>query len=319
MSGAALDHRNHDCIAHGRQRAQIRFNVAEFDAVSAELNLFIDAAFKKQQVVTKAAEVARLVCAQATVLEKSPSCEIGARSVTGTYVRPRDNDFAALVSGQLRAVLIDDEDFCAGHHATNWQRRIFFQDRSVNVNGGRGDSCLSWAIHVPNLRLWKAREELSCGLGWECFTAKKKPPHARQHSLGKIVFDETHLRKRRGRNPGGHAGTGQCAVKLFGIFAQIAADTEERAARYEAAIQIHYRQIERERCLIQKYFGAFAELLLRQHPANEMFKAGERDDHALGFTGAAACEQNVKRFILLDARCRSAQFTRRELPDLIRS
>src|SRR5207245_367533 len=86
-------------------------------------------------------------------------------------------------------------------------------------------------------------------------------------------FDETHLCKRWGRDPGGHAGTGQCAVKLFWIFNQIAADTEERAACYQAAKQIHYGQIERERRLIQKYFGAFAEVLLTHHPAQEMRSA----------------------------------------------
>src|SRR4029077_18220647 len=120
LSGAALDHRNYDCIAYNRQRAQIRFNVAELDAVSAEIYLFVDAGFKKYQAVTKATQVARFVCAQATILAKSPSCEIGAPSVTGTYVRPCNNDFAAPVSGQLRAVLIDDEDFRTGHHATHW-------------------------------------------------------------------------------------------------------------------------------------------------------------------------------------------------------
>src|SRR5438552_14407009 len=287
-------------MAYSRQRAQIRFNVAELDAVSAQLNLFIDAAFKKQQVVTEPAEVAGLVCAQAATVEKSARCEIGAPNVTRTYVRSCDNDFTAIVRGQLTAVLIDNDDFCAGHYATHRQRRIFFQNRSVNVNGGRGDSCLSGTIHVPNLCLWKAYEQLGCGLRCECFTAKKKSTHARQHRLGELVFDETHLCKRRGRNPRGNARTRQCPVKLFGIFDQIAADTEERAARYEAAIQIHYGQIERERRLIQKYFGALAELLLRQHPANEMFEAGEGNDHSLGFAGAAACEQDVKRVVFLD-------------------
>ena len=42
-----------------------------------------------------------------------------------------------LVCGQLKAVLINDEDFCPGHCATHWQRRIFLQDRSINLNGGR--------------------------------------------------------------------------------------------------------------------------------------------------------------------------------------
>src|SRR5262249_19788042 len=120
--------------------------------------LFIDAAFKKQHAVTEAAEVACLVCAQAAIVEKSAGCEIGAPNVTRTYVRSCDNDFAAIVRGQLSAVLIDNEDSCAGHYATHRQRRIFFQNRSVNPNGGRGDSCLGRTIHVPNLRLWKARE-----------------------------------------------------------------------------------------------------------------------------------------------------------------
>jgi hypothetical protein len=40
-----------------------------------------------------------------------------------------------------------------------------------------------------------------------------------------------------------------------------------------------------------------------------MFEAGKRDDHALGFAGAAACEQDVKRVVLLDERGAAAQFT----------
>src|SRR5262249_5660558 len=61
LSGAALDHRNYDCIAYSRQTAQIRFNVAKLNAVPAELDLFIHASFEKQQSVTEAAAVAGLV------------------------------------------------------------------------------------------------------------------------------------------------------------------------------------------------------------------------------------------------------------------
>ena len=50
-----------------------------------------------------------------------------------------------------------------------------------------------------------------------------------------------------------------------------------------------------------------------------MFEAGEGDDHALGFAGAAACEQDVKRVVFLDGHRGAAQLTRGELPDLIGS
>jgi len=71
----------------------------------------------------------------------------------------------------------------------------YFQNRTVNVNGSCGT--LPRLAYMFNLRLWKAREQLSCGVRRECFTTKKKPLHARQHRVDKLIFDETHLCKRR--------------------------------------------------------------------------------------------------------------------------
>jgi hypothetical protein len=50
-----------------------------------------------------------------------------------------------------------------------------------------------------------------------------------------------------------------------------------------------------------------------------MFEAAERDYHALGFAGAAACEQDIKRVVLLSRHRSTAQFICGESPNVIRS
>src|SRR5262249_52013053 len=156
--------------------------------ISAEFDLLIDAAFKKQQTATEAAEVARFICALLAIVGKSAGCEIWPPNVTRTYVRPCNSDFAALVRRQRLAVCIDNENLAAGHNASHRQKRILFQNGSVNADRCCGHRCLSGTVHIPNLGLRKAVEQLSCGLRCECLTTKKKSPRARQHRLCKVVF-----------------------------------------------------------------------------------------------------------------------------------
>src|SRR4029434_852613 len=113
------------------------------------------------------AEVASSIRAQPTPLEKSAGCEIRPTNVTRTHVRSSYDDFAALIRRQLLAVLIDDEDLRPRHDVADGQKRILLQNRSLNADGSRGDGCLSGTVHVPNMRLWKAVKELTCGLRCE--------------------------------------------------------------------------------------------------------------------------------------------------------
>src|SRR5881392_2459427 len=110
LSGTAFHHRNDDCIPHTRQRAQIHFDIAEFYPVSAELDLFIDAAFKEKKTVTQPAEVAPFVCSKAAIIAKSARYKIRPPDIARADIRPCNDDFTALSGRQLLAILIDHEN-----------------------------------------------------------------------------------------------------------------------------------------------------------------------------------------------------------------
>src|SRR5438309_1402085 len=128
LSGTAFDHRNDYGIPHTHQRAQIHFDIAEFYPVSAELDLFIDAAFKEKKTVTEPAEVACFVCSKAAMVAKSARCKIRPPDITRADIRPCNDDFAALSGRQLLAIFIGHENLRSRHHATHRQRRIHSQN-----------------------------------------------------------------------------------------------------------------------------------------------------------------------------------------------
>src|SRR5207245_11094864 len=97
-SGSTVfDYRNYHGVPHSRQRAEICFDVTKLDAISAELDLLIQAAFEKKQTITETPHVAGTIGTLTTILKKSVCRQIGSSQITRTYIRPCDNDFTALI------------------------------------------------------------------------------------------------------------------------------------------------------------------------------------------------------------------------------
>src|SRR5205823_14585576 len=132
LSGALFGYRKYDSVPHDRQRAEIRFDVAKFDAVSGDLDLFIHAAFEKKYIVTEATKVTRAIRAVASMLKKSVGRQIRPSEITRAYIGSCDNDFTALICRYHLTVSIYNEDFAARHRASDWQRRISFHNSSIN-------------------------------------------------------------------------------------------------------------------------------------------------------------------------------------------
>ncbi len=152
MRRAILDYGKRNSVAHAGQRAEIRFHIADFDSITAKLDLLIDAALKEEQTVAETANVASAIGAPAAVFKKSGGCQFGSGKVTGAHIWSCNNDFAALIPG-CRPVAVQQKDFTAWHHASHRKRRVSFQDCRVNANGSCGHSGFGWAVQIPNLRV----------------------------------------------------------------------------------------------------------------------------------------------------------------------
>ena len=122
LDGAVFQHRQHNRIAHVRQSLQIGFNVAELDSIAAELDLLVDAAFEKQQIITKTTLISGSVGTLAGKFKKHFGREIRPLEITGADVWTGNDDFAALIGRQNFARLIDNHHVCARHRSSHRQR-----------------------------------------------------------------------------------------------------------------------------------------------------------------------------------------------------
>src|SRR6516162_11875638 len=96
LGNALFHYRQNDCVGDSRQRAQILLNIPEFDAISVDLNLAINASVKEQQAVLHHPPIARAISTQVTQMEKRGIRQIGSAKVTGADVCSGDDDFAAM-------------------------------------------------------------------------------------------------------------------------------------------------------------------------------------------------------------------------------
>src|SRR5258708_5651686 len=97
LRGAVFNHRNYDGISHSRQRAEVFFDISGFNAIPADLDLFVDAAFKKEEIITEASQITGAISTLTAVSEKRICSETGTPKISGTNVRARNNDFTALL------------------------------------------------------------------------------------------------------------------------------------------------------------------------------------------------------------------------------
>src|SRR4029450_13091798 len=123
LSGAVLNHRCYHCVPHRRQGHEVCFDVAEFDAVTAEFDLRIHTALKKKQVITKPTLVAGPISAPTAMLKEARRREIRTPKIARANVWPRDDNFASLVCRQSLASVIHNENVGPRHRAPDWERR----------------------------------------------------------------------------------------------------------------------------------------------------------------------------------------------------
>src|SRR5437660_12515250 len=91
LGRAVLDHRCYYCVAYGGQCQKVCFDIANFDAVAAELELRIHAAFKKKQAITKSALVAGPISTPVGMLEEGGCRKVGLPQIAWADIRSRDD------------------------------------------------------------------------------------------------------------------------------------------------------------------------------------------------------------------------------------
>src|SRR6266403_2948531 len=97
LGRAVLNHRGYYCVPYRGQRQKVCFDIAKFDAVTAELELRIHAALKKKEGILKPALVASSISAPSTMLKEDGFRKVGTSMIAMANVWPRDDNFALLV------------------------------------------------------------------------------------------------------------------------------------------------------------------------------------------------------------------------------
>src|SRR5205823_10596766 len=126
LGRAVLNHGCYYCLSYRGQGQKVCFDIARFDAVTAELELRIHPALKKKETVMKPALVASSISASTEMIKEDGFGKVGASKITEANIRPRDDNFALLVCWQSFASSIHNENVGPRHRASHWQRRILF-------------------------------------------------------------------------------------------------------------------------------------------------------------------------------------------------
>src|SRR4029453_10102687 len=100
LGRAVLNHRCYNCVPYRGQGQKVRFDVAKFDAVTAELELRIHAALKKKKGTTNPALVAISISAPTAMVKEDGCRKIGTSKIAGTNICPRDDNSAYPVCWQ---------------------------------------------------------------------------------------------------------------------------------------------------------------------------------------------------------------------------
>src|ERR1700757_2828938 len=97
LSRAVLNHRGYYCVPYRRQRQKVCFDIANFDAVAAELELRIHAALKKKQAITDSAAVAGPIGTPMAMPKEGGCRELGPPKVAWANIWSRNNNLAKLI------------------------------------------------------------------------------------------------------------------------------------------------------------------------------------------------------------------------------
>src|SRR5258707_9307444 len=97
LGGAVLNHRDYYCVPYRGQRQKVCFDIANFDAVAAELELRIHAPLKKKQAITKSPLVAGPIGTPIAMLKEGGCRELRPLNVAWANIWSRDNNLALLI------------------------------------------------------------------------------------------------------------------------------------------------------------------------------------------------------------------------------
>src|ERR1043166_8397037 len=120
LGGAVLDHRCDYCVPYRGQRQKVCFDIANFDAIAADLELRIHATLEKKQVVTKSALVASPIGALIALLKKCRCRELGPPKVAWTNIWSRNDNFASLLCWQSFASVTHNKNIGPGRRTPDW-------------------------------------------------------------------------------------------------------------------------------------------------------------------------------------------------------
>src|SRR4026208_369023 len=120
LGRAVLNHWCDYCVPYRRQRQKVCFDITYFDAVAADLELRLRAAFKKKQATAKSALVAGPISAPITLLKECGCRELGPPQVAWTNIWSRDHNFASLVRWQSFARFTHNENIGPRRRAPHW-------------------------------------------------------------------------------------------------------------------------------------------------------------------------------------------------------
>src|SRR6266403_2192910 len=97
LGRAVLNHRGYYCVPYRWQRQKVCFDIANFDAIAAELELRIHAALKKKQAITKSPLVAGPIGTPIAMLKEGGCRQLGPSKVAWANIWSRDCNLALLI------------------------------------------------------------------------------------------------------------------------------------------------------------------------------------------------------------------------------
>ena len=151
-----LRHRN--AFAHGRVGARRRFDIARFDAITANLQLMIHAAVEEQHAIAFTAQVAGAVHARSVRREwigaKPFRGEVVAEQITVGHAITANPDFTHLALRHRLLLLIEDVDARAGDRAAQRHRAR----TRLHLDKGGPDRGFGGAVHVPQLAAFPGQQ-----------------------------------------------------------------------------------------------------------------------------------------------------------------
>ena len=290
-------HARHGSLHSGAGQRRC-LDLAQLDAMAAQLDLVIQPAVEKQHAVAQAAQVAGAVHAcirtgEAVRLEPLLG-QVGTEQITERHAGPADPDFALFAVRHGLAVLVQQMDLRVGDGATQWHRAVAGEHRRQRgPDGGFGR-----AVHVPDLTA-----ALRQPIGQRARQGFATDQHAQvlQYAVG-VLLDEHAQQGRRALQDAGMTlaqQLQQCLrIVLLGVVGQQHAGTAD-----QRQVELQPGDVERQRGhRTQHIVGLDARLLV--HAGEQVDQVAVRYAHAFRLAGGAGGIQHVGHVVCAHHRQR---------------